>query len=150
MTQLSLNFSLEEMVRSQTALRKGIDNTPSLLVIEHLKHLAAELLEPVRAELGVPLHTDSGYRSMLLNDAVGGSPTSVHPLGLAADEIPIGMDLAEAFARIRARKDLPIDQLIIECNTWLHIGAARPGETPRREFMTASGWPGNWHYTKVS
>lgn len=150
MTQLSPNFTLEEMVRSQTALRLGIENAPSLLVIENLRYLANVLLEPIRSELGVPLHTDSGYRSPRLNQLIGGSATSVHPLGLAGDEIPIGMELRDAFARIRARKDLPIDQLILECNTWLHIGAARPGETPRREFMLATGTPGNWHYTKAS
>lgn len=149
-TQLSPNFTLEEMVRSQTALRQGIDNTPSLLVIENLRYLANVLLEPIRAELGVPLHTDSGYRSPRLNEAVGGAVSSRHPEGLAGDEIPIAMDLHLAFARIRARKDIPIDQLILECNTWLHIGAARPGETPRREFLLASGGPGNWHYTKAS
>lgn len=146
---LSENFTLEEMVRSQIALRKDIDNTPTPAIIENLRWLAINILEPVRSRLGVPLHTDSGYRSPLLNLAVGGAITSVHPLGFAADEIPIGRDLHQAFARIREMDDLPIDQCIIECNTWLHLGGS-PSGAPRHEFMTASGSPGCWKYTKVS
>lgn len=150
MIQLSPHFTLEELVRSQVALRSGYDNKPSPDSVSNLTRICSELLEPIRTALAVPLHIDSGYRSPQLNRAVFGSPTSVHQVGLAADVIPVGLDLAQAFELIRGLKDLPIDQCIIECNTWLHIGGAVAGKPPRHEFMTASGSPGRWTYQKVS
>lgn len=149
-TQLSPHFSLVELTRSQVALRQGYDNTPSPESLANLTRLCVELLEPVRELLKVPLHIDSGYRSTLVNTAVGGAATSVHRYGLAADVIPVGLALDEAFRLIRRGKDLPIDQGIIECNAWLHIALPRPNLSPRHEFLTASGTPGRWHYTKVS
>jgi hypothetical protein len=144
--QLSPNFSLEEMIQSQTALRLGIDNTPSDLVVTHLQTTCAAALEPVRTLLGVPLHVDSGYRSLALNKAVGGSPLSAHCVGYAADIIPIGLDLRAAFDQIR-NSAIVYDQLILECNAWIHIGLSE--DAPRRQNLLAQGTPGHWTYTEA-
>lgn len=134
------------MTRSQTALRLGIDNTAPPEVVARMTILAEDFFEPVRALLGVPLHVDSGFRCVTLNEKVGGASTSAHLRGDAVDFIPVGMDLREAFDTIR-RSPLPFDQLIIECNTWIHLGQARAGAMPRRDQLVASGSPGHWTYT---
>lgn len=145
--QLSSHFTLEELTRSQTALRTGIDNTPTPTQIGQLQRLCETLLEPVRDLLGVPLHIDSGFRCPTLNAAVGGASNSAHLDGRAADIVPETLTLPNAFDAIRA-SDLPFDQLIIECNAWIHIAVAADGN-PRRECLTASGGPGHWTYTRV-
>lgn len=145
---LSQHFSLDELVFSQSALRKGIDNTPSAESIANLKRLCELVLEPARALLAVPLHVDSGYRSPILNNLVGGAPTSAHMDGRAADVVPIGMDLPNAFALIRA-SEIPFDQAIIECNAWIHLSIGFEGQPTRRMAMTASGGPGHWVYNYV-
>jgi hypothetical protein len=145
MTRLSNHLTLEEMTRSQTALRLGIDNTPSPDVIARMTKLAEEFFEPVRTLLGVPLHVDSGFRCVTLNEKVGGASSSAHLRGDAIDFIPVGMDLQQAFDAIR-RSPLPFDQLIIECGTWIHLGQARSGAMPRRDQLVASGSPGHWSY----
>lgn len=146
---LSPNFTLEEMTRSQTALRLGVDNNPYPEDVANLQTLCLSLLEPARTILGVPLHVDSGYRSPDVNTAVGGAIDSAHIEGRAADVIPIGMSLIDAFNTLRINTTLSFDQLIIECGAWLHISIAPAAAVPRRMAMTASGRPGNWSYTVV-
>lgn len=135
------------MTRSQTALRLGIDNTPPPEVIARMTVLAEDFFEPVRALLGVPLHVDSGFRCVTLNEKVGGASTSAHLRGDAIDFIPVGLDLMAAFDAIR-RTPLPFDQLIQECGPtgWIHLGQARAGAMPRRDQLIASGTPGHWSY----
>src|ERR1700676_5245324 len=89
--QLSTNFTLEEMLASQTAVRDGIDNTPTEEVISRLKDLCDNVLQPLRNLLKQPLIISSGYRSPTLNKAVGGVPNSEHQLGQAADITVPGM-----------------------------------------------------------
>lgn len=121
--KLSENFKLWEFVTSQTAQRKNIDNTPTTLVIDRLTTLCREILEPAREELG-PLRISSGYRCSALNAAVGGSSSSDHMLGYAADVIPVNaskMQLAKWVA-----KNGGFDQLILEYGTksepaWIHV-----------------------------
>jgi hypothetical protein len=146
---MSEHFSLEELTRSELAARRGIDNTPTPEISANLAHLAVWLLEPTRELLSVPMHVNSGYRSFALNVAVGGSKTSAHMRGDACDFYPIGMTLCDAFERIR-HSSLPFDQVIIECNTWIHIGAAKIGEEPRRQALRAKGSPGKWEYELVT
>jgi hypothetical protein len=151
MTALSPNFSLEEMVRSQDALRIGINNTPDDDIVAELERLCALLLEPVRTLLGVPLHIDSGYRSPKLNAYVHGAADSAHMYGRAADVIPIGVDLQSSFDAIR-HSALPFDQLIGECGpSWLHLAIAPLGAVARREAETATAGrtPGEWVYARV-
>lgn len=146
--QLSEHFSLDELTFSQTALRKGIDNAPFVESIVNLKRLCTNLLEPIRTLLGVPVHVDSGFRSSMLNTLVGGASGSAHLRGLAADIIPIGMKLQEAFDKIRA-STISFDQLIIECNAWIHCAIPEEGKDAKRIMMTASGGPGHWVYNYV-
>lgn len=146
---LSEHFTLEEMERSDLALRKGIDNSAPPEVIPQLIRLSTELLEPVRTLLGVHLHSNSGYRCKLLNTLVGSTAAhSAHLDGRADDVIPIGMDLRAAFDKIRL-SDLPYDRLIIECGAWLHCAIAVQGTPPLRKAEYATGGPGRWVYTVV-
>ena len=145
MTQLSKHFSLRELTRSQTASRRGIENTPSSTVVTNLRLLCAEILEPVRELLGVPLLITSGYRSAKLNKAIGSTaPNSAHIFGNAADFEPMGMGLMEAFDRIR-RSGISFDQLIQEAGPdgWIHIARAN---VPRGQVFLARGKPGKWSY----
>lgn len=147
-TNVSEHFSLEELTCSQTAARNGIDNTPDETVKAHLKVLCDTILEPVRELLGCPLHVNSAYRCWKVNTLVNGSKTSQHPLGGAADIVPTGMGLEEAFDKIR-KSDIPYDQIIIECGTWIHVSCANVGEKPRKMAMIGKRVDGKWIYAKV-
>lgn len=135
--QVTAHFTLEELVFSSTAARHGLGNTPDEAEVANLQRLCEVLLEPARALLGgQPFHIDSGFRCRELNALVKGKSNSAHLDGRAADIIPQGLDLREAFDRLRA-SDLPFDQIIFECAAWIHLAVARPGETPRRQALTA-------------
>lgn len=129
---LSPHFSLAELVASQVATRKGIDNSPAPAIVANLTRLAA-LLEQVRALVGAPIAISSGYRSPTLNKAVGGAANSVHVLGLAAD-ISTTKLAPKALALLIRQSDIVFDQLIYE-GTWVHIGLS-VGE-PRCQVLTA-------------
>ena len=81
-------FTLQELTRSDTAKRLSIDNTPDAAVMSHLETLVERLLDPLREAFGRPIIVTSGYRCPELNKAVGGSPTSPHLQGYAADLVP--------------------------------------------------------------
>lgn len=91
--KLSPHFTLEEMVRSQTAERdpdlRALQRQPPAEVVESLTYLCRTTLEPLRAALGAPLRVNSGYRCRQLNRRVGGSPRSQHMVGEAADLVPM-------------------------------------------------------------
>ena len=129
---LSLHFSLAELVASQVATRKGIDNTPAPAIVANLTRLAA-LLEQVRALVGAPITISSGYRSPALNRAVGGAASSAHVLGLAAD-ISTAKLAPKALALLIRQSDIAFDQLIYE-GTWVHIGLSTGAL--RRQVLTA-------------
>lgn len=126
MTQLTKNFSLAEMVKSETALRNDLDNTPGEAEIANLKVLAEKVLQPVRDHYGKGVKVNSGYRSPDVNAKVGGSRTSDHCKGQAADiEIP-GVPNHELAEWIKA--NLSYTQLILEFYTrgipdsgWVHV-----------------------------
>ena len=82
---LSKSFTLNELTKSQEALRLGIDNTPSDEHILNLKILCDNILQPIRDFYGMPLSVSSGYRSAELCKAIGSSSTSQHTCGEAAD-----------------------------------------------------------------
>jgi len=148
--QLSPHFTLEELTFSEIALRQGFDNTPPPEVIQNLTLLALTLLEPARALLRVPLHINSGYRSHLVNECIGGASNSAHMDGRAADFVPVGVPILDAFHDLRIATDLPYSQIIFECAAWIHIAIPLQGETPRREALLATGVPGNWKYQAVA
>lgn len=141
--KLTEHFTLEEFTDSQTATRRGIDNSAPPPVVNNLRRVA-ELLEQVRALVGKPLVVSSGYRSPALNVAIGGARSSAHLTGLAADINAVGMRARELAVAIRD-SGLPFDQLIHE-GTWVHIGL-NSGQ-PRREVLTAHFGGGATTYTR--
>lgn len=135
-TYLTLHFTLDELTDSQVAARTGLDNRPPADARANLVRLATTL-EHVRAILGCPVIISSGYRCPALNTAIGGSTTSAHLRGLAADfTVPMyGPPLK--IARVLAASDLPFDQLIQEGGHWVHLGLPHVGEIARRQLLTA-------------
>lgn len=151
--KLSRHFTFSEMTRSQTATRLGIRNHPSAEHVEALRHLCAEVLEPVREMVGRPVRISSGYRSAELSERIGSSPRSQHCRGEAADfEVPGISNLVLAHAI--AESQIPYDQLILEfhdplegpASGWIHISAVR-GQ-PRRMVLTATRQKGQVVYTE--
>jgi len=119
---LSKNFTLAELTKSQTAKRLGIDNTPDPIQLENLQELCEKVLQPIREEFGATRIT-SGLRVPALNKAIGGSSRSQHCEGKASD-IDFGERNGEVFAWIKA--NLNFDQLIWEFGdeknpAWIHI-----------------------------
>ena len=127
--KLSKYVSLAEVTRSDTAKRKGIDNSPTAEHLENLKVISEEVFDKVREYFGVPIFISSGYRSAALNKAIGGSATSDHNLGRALDLDQDGhgngVTNADVFNYIKSNLDF--DQLIWEFGTdknpdWVHVG----------------------------
>ena len=126
MTQLSKNFSLAELTYSGTAISKGLDNTPTPEIIANMQILVDNVLQPLRDKLGKPLKINSGYRAPAVNTAVGGSATSDHCKGQAADIEIAGMangDLANYII-----ENFKFTQVILEFYTqglpnsgWVHV-----------------------------
>lgn len=141
--QLSEHFSLEELCYSQRAAENAIDNTPSAAVAERLRFLCTMCLEPIRDLLGTPLHVSSGFRCEALNRFVGGEPSSQHTRGEAADFLPAGAELDDAFLSI-ANGALDFDQVIRE-PSWIHV-SYRPDRNNRRECLVAEQVNGRMNY----
>jgi hypothetical protein len=110
--QITANFSLDEMTKSQTALRKGINNMPDPIHLHNLRSLCHNILQPVREHFGRPVTVSSGFRSVELCLAIGSSSVSQHAKGEAADFEVIGIDNKEVAEWIR--DNLNFDQLILE------------------------------------
>ena len=108
---LSRNFSLQELIKSDTAIRRGIDNNPNADQIEKLKALCENILQPVRDHFG-RVKVTSGFRSSELCVAIGSSVNSQHAKAEAADFEVMGTDNAELFDWIK--NNLTPDQLILE------------------------------------
>ena len=137
--RLSKNFALAEMVKSATAVRLGVDNSPGSHHLVNLTHLCINILQPVREQFGV-ITINSGYRSPALNAKVGGSKTSQHCNGQAADFESFSTpnpDLAKWIT-----KNLDFDQIILEFydgkdpnSGWVHCSYNLMGN--RRKILTA-------------
>lgn len=129
MTQLSKNFSLSEMTRTQT----GLPNVPNKKELENLTYLC-EQLELVRELFdGAAIIVSSGFRCDAVNKAIGGAKTSEHKTGSAADFVVKGFDLDDV-AKTIAESDLPFGQLIRE-PSWCHISFTRG--SAKRQVLTA-------------
>lgn len=152
--KISKNLTLKEVMYSQTAIRKGIDNTPTEEHIEKLKVIAEKIFQPLREHFGVPICVSSGYRSKALNKAIGGAhkivngfyvPTSQHCKGEAFD-----LD-ADTYGQITNKQifdyiaeNLEYDQLIWEFGTeypdgnpnWVHVSYSEGNN--RMKKLTAS------------
>jgi len=123
---LSANFSLKELTKSDTATRLGIDNTPNEETIDNLKMLCEKVLQPVRDHFGKSVTVNSGYRSSETNQATGGSKSSDHVKGQAADIEIAGVANADLAQWIM--DNLDYTQLILEFYTqgipdsgWVHV-----------------------------
>ena len=124
MTKLSAHFTLEEFTFSQTAARKGLDNTPSPQVLANLRR-TAEGLEGVRIILGgAPINVSSGYRSPAVNAAVGGAKASQHLTGEACDFTAPQFGPPQAVFDAIKRSGIGYDQLLLEFDRWVHISFA--------------------------
>ena len=135
MTQLTANFSLEELTRSEAADRNGWDNTPNAQEIENLKRLAALLQQVKTAVGGKPVMINSGFRSKQVNDSVGSKDSSQHRLGCAADIRVPGMKPREVVEACIAA-GVPFDQIILEFDSWTHISIPNEeGSTPRGQTL---------------
>ena len=130
-TYISKNFTLEELTASATAKAKGIRNQPGQTDVINLCALVHKVLQPLRDAMGHPIKIGSGYRSLALNNAVGGVRNSQHQYGQAAD-LCIDGDMKKGrkwFEYIK--KNLPFDQLIWEKNPktgscWVHVSFVFP------------------------
>jgi zinc D-Ala-D-Ala carboxypeptidase len=140
MTKLTEHFTLEEFTDSQTAARKGIANIPSAGSRE-MRNLerTAGVMERVRTILGdKPVLISSGYRGPKVNAAVGGSKSSAHMSGLAVDfSCPgFGTPVQICKALQPRMRELGIDQLIHEFNSWVHLGLRAADTAPRHQALT--------------
>ena len=136
---LSRNFTLQELTKSDTAIRKGIDNNPNADQIEKLKTLCERVLQPVRDHFG-RVKVTSGFRSPELCAAIGSSVTSQHAKAEAVDFEVIGVDNAEVADWIYT--NIRTDQLILEFYTpgepnsgWIH--ASYIEFNPRAQYLRA-------------
>ena len=138
--KLTKNFSLEEMYRSDTAQRCGIDNKPQTEeVVENLRALCLEVLQPLRDHLGKPVVVSSGYRCKDLNKKVGGVENSQHLKGEAADiKVRDREELIDVMRYIMDETDF--DQLIREksgSTEWVHVSHKRNGNNRRMVLRLA-------------
>ena len=142
MTHLSTNFTLEELIHSNNAKQKGLKNEPTQDHIENLKLLCEE---PIREKIGCPLFISSGFRSEKVNALVGGSKTSQHILGQAADiqifdKTKTNTDLFNTIVEMVKNNELQVGQVIWEFGedipNWIHVSL--PTSRHRNEIMRAS------------
>ena len=148
---LSRNFTLSELIKSDTAIRKGINNNPNAEQIEKLKALCENVLQPVRDHFG-RVKVTSGFRSPELCVAIGSSVNSQHAKAEAADFEVMGTDNAELADWIY--KNLNFDQLILEFYTpgepnsgWIHCSYTP--DQPRKQFLHAFKSEGKTKYKPV-
>ena len=141
--RLSKHFKLEEMTKSMTATRKGIDNSPGSGDIKNLENVCYEILEPVRAHFDKPITITSGYRSEALCEAIGSKKTSQHAKGQAVDFEIGGVPNIKTAYWIQANVDF--DQLILEfykkddpAGGWVHVSYNEKGAN-RKQVLTYDG-----------
>jgi hypothetical protein len=139
--QLSKNLSLAEVMRSETAKRKGISNMPTPEHIENFKKLAENVFQPIREHFGVPIHISSGYRSKALNTAIGGSLSSQHCKGEAIDIDMDGTTITNKQIFDFVKDNVNFDQMIWEFGTdanpdWVHVSYNSDGPQ-RKQILKA-------------
>jgi len=149
---LSNNFSLNELTKSQTAERKGIDNTPSTQHQENLKSLCTSVLQPIRDHFSRVVSVSSGYRSEELCLAIGSKTTSQHAKGQAADFEIYSLSNKELSDWIN--ENLEYDQLILEYwkeedpnSGWVHCSYKSEGN--RRQYLKAYKENGSTKYEQI-
>jgi zinc D-Ala-D-Ala carboxypeptidase len=139
--KLSDNLSLAEAIKSNTAIKYGIDNSPTEEHLENLKAIAQDVFQRVREHFGKAIYVSSGYRSESLNKCIGGSSTSQHCKGEALDldaQVYGGLTNAQLFSYIE--EWITFDQLIWEfgSNTepdWVHVSYKKDGNNRGQKLM---------------
>lgn len=139
--KLTKNFSLKEMTFSDTAIRKGLDNTPSVEHIVNLTVVCCEILQPVREHFQQSVRINSGYRSPKLCELIGSSATSQHASGEAADFEIDGISNLELATWIY--NNLDYDQLILEFHDplegpnsgWIHASYTKDRVNRQRALI---------------
>jgi len=151
---LSKNLTLKEVTKSNTAIRKGINNEPNAEQLENLKVLATEVFQKIRDHFGVPIKVTSGFRSEALNKAVKGSKTSDHMKGCAIDIDMDGTpDITNAQVFNFIKYNLTFRQLIWEFGNdtnpdWVHVSYVAGGN--KKEVLRASKKGGKTIYTSYN
>ncbi len=148
--KLSKNLSISEVIKSNTAIKNGIDNSPTLEHLNNLEILAEKIFQPIREHFGVPIGISSGYRSKALNKAIGGSKTSQHCSGQALD-----LD-ADIYGKVTNKEifdfiveNLDFDQVINEYNySWVHV-SYNSRQVNRKQVLKAYKENGKTKYGKV-
>ena len=150
--KLSENFSLLELTKSQTAERKGIDNTPTPHHQDNLKSLCTSILQPIRDHFSQVVTVSSGYRSVDLCVAIGSSTGSQHAKGEAADFEIFGVSNKELADYIN--ENLDYDQLILEYwkesdpnSGWVHCSYSESNN--RRQYLRAYKEDGKTKYEQI-
>ena len=136
--KLSKNLRLSEVIKSNTAIRRGIDNSPTSLHIANLTYLAEKIFQPIREHFKCPIFVSSGYRSKALNEAIGGSQRSFHSHGMALD-----LDMDNKASKISntdifnfIKDNLEYTELIWEFGNedkpdWVHVAIAKGRENEK-------------------
>jgi zinc D-Ala-D-Ala carboxypeptidase len=130
--RLTANFSLEQLIHSETAERERIDNTPGPEIVDNLRRLA-QGLEQVRMLIGFPLEISSAYRCPELNARVGGAKASQHTRGQAADFTCAEFGPPAEIIKAVRDSDIEFDQCILEYARWVHISFSA---APRGKVLT--------------
>ena len=130
--KLSPHFTIEEMIKSNTASRKGISNIMDLNMKQNMIALCENILEPIRANYKRVWNkcwivVTSGYRCRKLNSAIGGSRYSQHMKGEAVDFVVNGRSVYEVWEWIVTKSELDFDQCILEFGRWIHISYKKGG-----------------------
>lgn len=152
--KLSDNLSLAEVIKSNTAIKYGIDNSPTEEHLENLKAIAQDVFQRVREHFGKAIYVSSGYRSEALNERIGGSSTSQHCKGEALDldaQVYGGLTNAQLFSYIE--EWITFDQLIWEfgSNTepdWIHVSYKKDGNN-RGQTLVAYKKNGKTKYKNI-
>lgn len=134
-------FTLEELLHSETANKKHIQNVPTFEVVDNLKVLTKTVLDPLRDAWGSAITVASGFRNDALNKAVGGSKTSAHKTGWAVDLVPTNGQIQEFFNFVvewftitGKEYDQIIDERDKRGNRWVHIGLYNKAGQQREEI----------------
>ena len=150
--KLSENFTLQELIYSDTAIRMGLDNKPNDETVENLKILCENILQPIRDFYGMPLSVSSGYRSAALCEAVGSSSKSQHTKGQAADFEIFGIANKELSDWITT--NLEYDQCILEFwnenepnSGWVHCSYSTNNN--RKQYLKAQKIGGKIVYSPM-
>ena len=150
--KLSKNLSLSEMLRSESAKRRGICNNPTPEHTHNMIELANKIFQPIRDYFKRPIYVSSGYRSFLLNEAIGGSLKSQHCKGEAMDIDMDGTSISNSDIFNFIKNNLDFDQLIWEFGdnknpSWVHVSYRKSGN--RNQVLRAVKRSGSTFYEKL-